>query len=177
MYVIQYVLHLYKPPPMCDKTILENSEMLESLPDCYKNQQMCDKVVDNYTHILKFVIKLSILILLEYDLFLNAIKLKKCVIKLLIDVFCMWFFSWLVENSRNVWQSCLWRSFLMVYCPAKYETQRICDEAVDDCLAALKFVPDWFLRSKMLEKFDNALHNNDDVLFFNEDFNKATFFC
>ena len=25
----------------------------------------------------------------------------------------------------------------------------MCDKAVDDCLAALKFVPDWFVTSKM----------------------------
>ena len=29
--------------------------MLESVPDCYKNQQMCDKVVDNYPHASTFV--------------------------------------------------------------------------------------------------------------------------
>ena len=34
----------------------------------------------------------------------------------------------------------------------------MCDEAVDNCLAALKFIPDWFVTSKMLEKLDNALH-------------------
>ena len=32
---------------MCDKAILENDGTLESVPDCYKNQQMCDKAVDN----------------------------------------------------------------------------------------------------------------------------------
>ena len=26
------------------------------------------------------------------------------------------------------------------------------DEAVDNCLAALKFIPDWFVTSKILEK-------------------------
>ena len=29
----------------------------------------------------------------------------------------------------------------------------MCDEAVDDCLAELKFTPDWFVTSKMLGKF------------------------
>ena len=28
----------------------------------------------------------------------------------------------------------------------------MCDEAVDDCLAALNFVTEWFVTSKMLEK-------------------------
>ena len=51
----------------------------------------------------------------------------------------------------------------------------MCEEAVDDCLAALKFNPDWFVTSKMLDQFDNALHANNDILFFNEDFDIATF--
>ena len=32
--------------------------------------------------------------------------------------------------------------FLIEYCPDKYKTQRMCDEDVDDYLAALKLVPD-----------------------------------
>ena len=54
--------------------------------------------------------------------------------------------------------------FMLVYCPDRCKTQRMCDEAADDCLAALKFLPDCFVKSKMLEKFDNALHANDDIL-------------
>ena len=51
-------------------------------------------------------------------------------------------------------------SFLIVYCPDRYKTQRMCDEAADDRLAAFKFIPDWFVTSKTLENFDNASHNN-----------------
>ena len=51
----------------------------------------------------------------------------------------------------------------------------MCDEAVDDCPAGLKFIPDQFVTSKMLDKFDNTLHSNDDILFYNEDFDKVTF--
>ena len=32
---------------MCDKAILENGRTLKSVPDCYKNQEMCNTVVDN----------------------------------------------------------------------------------------------------------------------------------
>ena len=39
----------------------------------------------------------------------------------------------------------------------------MCDKAVDDCLAALKFIPDWFVTSTMLEKFHDALLANDDT--------------
>ena len=48
---------------MCDKAILEFGRTLKSVPnrllqivpDCYKNQQMCNKAVDNYPHALQFV--------------------------------------------------------------------------------------------------------------------------
>ena len=42
--------------------------------------------------------------------------------------------------------------FMMLYCTGSYKTQKICDEAVDS-LEALKFIPDWFVTSKMLQKF------------------------
>ena len=51
------------------------------------------------------------------------------------------------------------------------------DESADDCLAALKFIPDWFVTSKMIEKFHIVLLANDDILFFNKDFNNVTFFA
>ena len=58
---------------MCDKVILENGETSKSVLGCYKNQEMCNKGVDNYPHAL--------------NLFLNVIRLKKCLIKKLIDIF------------------------------------------------------------------------------------------
>ena len=42
---------------MCDKTILENGGTLKAAPDCYKNQEMWNKAVDNYPHALEFVLK------------------------------------------------------------------------------------------------------------------------
>ena len=36
-------------------SVLENGGTLESVRDCYKNQEMCDKAVDNYPHVLEFV--------------------------------------------------------------------------------------------------------------------------
>ena len=61
------------------------------------------------------------------------------------------------------------------YVRDQYKSQQMCDETVDDCLAELKFIPDWSVTSKMLEKLDNALHVNDDILFYNKDFNKFKF--
>ena len=51
----------------------------------------------------------------------------------------------------------------------------MCDEAVDDCLAALKFIPYWFVTSKILEKFHHALLANPNIL--NEVFNKVIVFA
>ena len=41
--------------------------------------------------------------------------------------------------------------FLILYCPGKYITQKVWDEAVDGCLASLKLVPDWLVTSKMIK--------------------------
>ena len=65
--------------------------------------------------------------------------------------------------------------FILVYCSDRYKTPIMCDEAADDCLAALKLLPDLFVTSKMLEKLDNALQANDDILFYKEDFEKVRF--
>ena len=51
----------------------------------------------------------------------------------------------------------------------------MCDEAVDDCLVALRFIFNQFITCKMLGKFDNALHAYDDTLFYNKDFDKIAF--
>ena len=40
---------------MCAKAILENGATLKSVPDCYKNQELCNKRIDNYPHALEFV--------------------------------------------------------------------------------------------------------------------------
>ena len=52
--------------------------------------------------------------------------------------------------------------FMLVYCPDKYKTQRMYDEFADDSLAALRFIPDWFVTSKMFERLDTTLHAKDD---------------
>ena len=39
---------------MCNKAILKNVGTLEAVPDWYKTQEMCNKAVDSYAHLLKF---------------------------------------------------------------------------------------------------------------------------
>ena len=56
----------------------------------------------------------------------------------------------------------MWYPLYIPYCLDKYKTHKMYQETVDDCLAALKFIPDWFVTSEMYEKFNNAFHANDD---------------
>ena len=46
----------------------------------------------------------------------------------------------------------------------QYKTQEMCDKAVNDCLAALKFIFYWFVTSKMIKKILAALYADDNIL-------------
>ena len=70
-----------------------------------------------------------------------------------------------------MWQSYFCRSFYASILSWKRQNF----EAVDNCLAALTFIPDWFVKSKMLEKLNNALPTKDDILFYDKNFDKITF--
>ena len=84
---IKLVLECYKIQKMCNKAVNYCFFLFYSVVDRYKTQEMCDKAVDNYAHALKFfsdqyntqkcVMKLLIIFLLQYNLFLNEIILIK----------------------------------------------------------------------------------------------------
>ena len=65
---------------------------------------------------------------------------------------------------------------MLIYFLNRGKTQKISDKAVDDFPGALKFLPMEFITIEMVEKFPDALKANDDIVFFNEDFSKVTFF-
>ena len=50
--------------------------------------------------------------------------------------------------------------FLIVY----YINQKTCNEAVDDSIATLKLIPDWFVKSKMIKKSFTALYTDENIL-------------
>ena len=56
-------------------------------------------------------------------------------------------------------------------------TQNICDEAVEDFLAALKSISSWLVTSKMIKKLYTVLYADDGLLFFDEDSGDVTFCC
>ena len=45
----------------------------------------------------------------------------------------------------------------IVDCSDKCITQELCDEAVNDSLATLKLIPDWFVTSKMINPIQDRL--------------------
>ena len=73
-----------------------------------------------------------------------------------------------------MWHSCF--VFFKVYCPDKYITQKLCDATVNDSLAALKLIHDWFVATKILERLYTALYADENILYFNEDSGDAVFF-
>ena len=53
----------------------------------------------------------------------------------------------------------------------------MCNKAVDDFVPALKFIPDWYVKSKMIKKLLTALYADDNILYFNEDSGNDVFYC
>ena len=115
---------------------------------------MCGKVVNTHSPTIEFVPE--------------CYKTQKCVIKLLINVF---------NKTQEMCDRISDYPFSIRYVLYQYTTQQMCYEAVDDCLPALKFVPDWFVTSKIIKILFAALYADENVLYFNEDSSKAKFIC
>ena len=67
--------------------------------------------------------------------------------------------------------------FSIIYVPDQYKIKKISDKAVDDLLVALKFVPDWFVTSKMIKKLFTDLCADENILYFNENSSNVIFGC
>ena len=70
--ILDSISNCYKNPKNCDKAVHNYRHTLELVPDCHQTQKMCNKAVDIYTSTIKFV----------YE----CLRLRKCVMKLLILV-------------------------------------------------------------------------------------------
>ena len=51
------------------------------------------------------------------------------------------------------------------------------DEAVNESLATLKLIPDWFVTSKMIKKLFIALYADENMFYFDEDSGNIVFNC
>ena len=66
---------------------------------------------------------------------------------------------------------------LIVYCPDKYITHKMCDQDVDYSLPVLKLIPYWLVTSKMIKKRFTALCANDNICYFDQDSGDVVFNC
>ena len=53
----------------------------------------------------------------------------------------------------------------------------MCYKAVADFLPALKFIPDWFVASKIIKELFTALNVDENILYFNEGSGNVVFSC
>ena len=53
--------------------------------------------------------------------------------------------------------------FSLRYVPDQYKTQVMWDKAVQDCLAALKFVSAWFVTGKIIKKLFTTLYADEKI--------------
>ena len=53
----------------------------------------------------------------------------------------------------------------IVCCHYQYVTQEMCDETVNDSLAALKLILNWFVTNKRIKNLFTALHADENILF------------
>ena len=67
--------------------------------------------------------------------------------------------------------------FSLRYIPDQYRTQQMYDKAGYDCLAALQFVSDWFVLSKMIKILFTDLYADENILYFNETSGDVVFIC
>ena len=89
------------------------------------------------------MIKLLILILRQYNLFLNA-------------PFAFVFVPNRYKTHEISNKVVSKETFMLKYCLDRHKTQEMCDKVVDACLPALKLAPDWFITNKMIEKHVSA---------------------
>ena len=98
---------------------------------------MCNKAIGTYRSVMQFVPECS--------------RLKKCVIKLLMFILLN-LILFLIDISLQKCEIVVSKEPLMLkYCHDRYETQDMWDRVVDSYLLGLKFVPDWFVMSKMIK--------------------------
>ena len=123
----------------CDKAILENGWTLKSVPDCYKNQWMGNKTVDNYLHALEFVPE-SWKTPKKCD---KAVDTHPATIK--FDRECY--------KTQEIRFRAVHRCFFVLeFIPDQYKTQEICDIAVFLHPFLIEYYPDKNIIQQMYDK-------------------------
>ena len=159
----------YKNQEICNKADDNYPHTLEFVPECFTTQEMCHKVVSAHSSTIQFVSE--------------CYKTQKMCDNPFNKYFLGFFiFYFLAVPVRYKTQEMCDRfisddHFSITYVPDQYKTQQMCDKAVDDCLAALQFVSDWFVTSKTIKILFTALYADENILYFNEDSGNVVFIC
>ena len=125
----------------------------------------------------KSAIKLSVLLFLQCNLVQNAFKSQKMcnkdvdscpsVLNYVLDHYLIQVISDKVVSKEP---------FMISSCLDRYQKPKTCDKAVNSYLLVWKFVLDWFVFNKIIEKHDNGVFSNDDIIIGDTDSDIATFF-
>ena len=158
-----FVPDCYEDWKRCDNDVDNYFHALGSVPDCYKTQQMGNKAVSTYPSAIQLVP--------------DRYKTKEICDKA-IDT-CPFVFDSVPDRyiTPKLCNKVVSEDPVMFkHCHDKYKIYKMCDKAVDSYLLALKFVPNWFVTSKVIEKLDSATFSDDYIVFGYLDSGFVTFF-
>ena len=149
---------------MCNKAINNYPYALEFVCKWYETHKICDKAID--THLFTMNNELSFWMLLKVS-FINL-----SFINVLYSSSFMFFIFSSIPDQYKTQEICdlvdsLYPS-LVIYC-LDICNSKMCNEAVDDSLAALKLLPNLFVTSKMIKNLYTVLHADDSLFFSDED--------
>ena len=129
-----------------DKCVKNYFKKWWNIKDCYKNQEMCNKEIDNYSECL-----------ITQEMSDKAVNRCFFVFDSIPDLY---------KTQEMCDRVASEDPFLIVCYRNIYKIQRMCEQAVDDSLAALTLIPDWFVTSKMIKKLDTAFYTDENILYF-----------
>ena len=148
---------------MCKHAVKNFSFMTRYISDRYRTREMCNKSVNTSLSAIKFIPE--------------CCKPQEMCVKAVYT--CPFIFDSVPDwyKTQGMCDKAVSNDpFMVKYCVDRYKTQEMCNKAVNDFLPALKFIPDWFVTSKLSKSLDDALFSSDDILFFDEDCNSVTSF-
>ena len=149
---------------MHNKTVDNYLHALEFIPDCYMVQEMCYKIVNTHSSTIELVPE--------------CCKTQKMCDKPFNKSFLAFFYTLDQYETQNMCDRIITVDpFSLRYAHYQYNIQKMFDKTVDDCLPALKFVPDWFVKSKTIKVLFAALYADKNILYFHEDSSNVMLNC
>ena len=171
--MLRFIPNCNKDQKLCDIAVDNYSHALRFVPECYKTQKMCNKNVGTYPSTIRFAPECY----KSQEICNKAVGTYPSAIRFVPECYMSQQMSnKAVDICPFVFDSVPVQSSLQKNCFDKYKTREMCDKAADSNLVILKFVSEWFLISKMIKKLGNAVSSNDDIVFGGIDSDIVTFF-